>query len=427
MTARGRRRAGLVIYTCVLVVVAGSAGPIPFVRALVYAAKPNDLTPDYVAAHAWLHGGPHGPGAAAVLDGEAGNVYGASIGAAHVRLLAAYYVHPPTAFLMLMPLVPFGYHAAVGIWLLLSIASLALLSHLLLSATGWIAGGAARLALFAALLFWPPVVLNLELGQWSIFLATAIAAGHAAWERGQHRRGAAWFAAAVAFKLTPILLLPFVALRDRRATAVLVATLAVAAALSLAAGQLDAWHQFFQHSAPNVAVWQAHPHNTLSLSGLLARLLIGGPFARPLALAPAWARALGLAGEAVLAGIALWLTAARSGLPSDRLRDGCCFALWNIVMIVANPLAWAHYAILLLLPMALILRAADLRAAEARTMRALVSVALIAFTIPVDTIDNLVRPLPAVPAASFLISFPLLGALLLFVAAGLGARARSPG
>ena len=96
-------------------------------------------------------------------------------------------------------------------------------------------------------------------------------------------------------------------------------------------------------------------------------------------------------------------------------------------MIVANPLAWAHYAILLLLPMALILRAADLRAAEARTMRALVSVALIAFTIPVDTIDNLVRPLPAVPAASFLISFPLLGALLLFVAAGLGARARSPG
>ena len=60
-------------------------------------------------------------------------------------------------------------------------------------------------------------------------------------------------------------------------------------------------------------------------------------------------------------------------------------------------------------------------------MRALVSVALIAFTIPVDTIDNVVRPLPAMPVESFLISAPLLGALLLFVAAVLGARARSAG
>jgi len=427
MTSRGRRRAGLILYAGILLFAWGSGGPYPFLRALVSAGSPNDFTPDYVAAHAWLHGGPHGSAAAAVLDGEAGNVYGATLGAREVLLKAAYYVHPPTAFLTLMPLVPFGYQAAAAVWLLLSVALLGLLSHLLVTATGRSAGGGARLALFTLLLFWPQVLLNLELGQWSILLATTIAVGHAAWERGEHQRGAAWFATAVALKLSPIVLLPFVALRDRRATVALFVTLAAAAALSLAAGQLDAWRQVFAHSAPNVAAWQADHHNTLSLSGLMARLLIGGPVARPLAVAPTWARLLSLGGEASLAGIALWLTAGRKpGAPPDRLTDGCCFALWNIIMVVSNPLAWAHYAILLLLPMALILRAADADRPEAPAMRAMVAmvaVALITFTIPVAAIDRAVRPLPLTPADSLLISCPLLGALLLFVAAALGARA----
>jgi hypothetical protein len=160
----------------------------------------------------------------------------------------------------------------------------------------------------------------------------------------------------------------------------------------------------------------------------MARLLIGGPVARPLAVAPTWARLLSLGGEAILAGLALWLTAGRPGARPDRLSDGCCFALWNIIMVVANPLAWAHYAILLLLPMALILRAADGAddgdRIEAPAMRAMVAMALITFTIPVAAIDRAVRPLPLTPADSLLISCPLLGALLLFVAGALGARAR---
>ena len=423
MSGGGRRRGAVLALTGVMAAAWFSAGAAPFLRAAASAPAPNDFTPDYVAAHAWLHGGPHGPAAAAVLDGPAGNDYGTSIGAPPVFLLAAYYVHPPTAFLTLMPLVPLGYGGAALGWLLLSVASLGALTALLLSAAGRGVDGRATTALFTLLLLWPPMLTNIQRGQWSIFLAAAIAAGYAAWDEGRHRRGAAWIGLAVALKLTPILLLPFVALRDRRATLTLFGTLAIAAALSLAAGQLEAWRAFFRHSAENVGIWQTHHDNTLSIGGLLARLLVGGRFARPLVEAPMLARLLRLGCLATLGGTALWLTRTRAGQPPDRVRDGCCFALWIIVIVVANPLAWAHYALLLLLPVALVLRRADQAAPdEALWMRRLAAIALCTLTIPKETLYRLAGPVPVAPGRGLFISTHLAGALILFVGAALGAR-----
>lgn len=400
-----------------------SAGAQPLIRVALLAPQPNDFTPDFVAAHAWLHGGANGPAAAAVLDGPAGNAYAATIGAPAVTLLSAYYVHPPTAVLLMMPLVPLGYRGAALAWLALSVALVGALASLLRALAEPPAPvPRSRVALFALLLLWPPVLSNFQYGQWSIVLATTIAAGYAAWERGRHRRGAVWFGAAVALKLTPIVLLPFVALRDRRAVLALGGTLAAIAGLSLAAGQLDAWRSLFRHSAENVAAWQSYQHNTLSLGGLTARLLAGGDFARPLLVLPALARALGLAAGAALAGIALWLTLAPGG-PSDRLRDGCCFALWNVVAVVTNPLAWPHYAILLLLPMTLVLRGVDRAAERAPVIRGLLGAALLLLTIPTETLDRLVGSAPVGPGRGLFASTHLCGALLLFAAAAIGARA----
>ena len=168
-TARvGRRPGALFALIGVMAAAWVSAGATPLLRAAEGAPAPNDFTPDYVAAYAWLHGGPRGPAAAAVLDGEAGNAYGLSIGAPPVLLLAAYYVHPPTAFLTLMPLVPLGYRGAALGWLLLSVASLGALTVLLLSAAGRRANARAAAALFMLLLLWPPMLTNIQRGQWSI-------------------------------------------------------------------------------------------------------------------------------------------------------------------------------------------------------------------------------------------------------------------
>src|SRR6185437_13636993 len=402
-----------------------SAGATPFVRAALSAPAPNDFTPDYVAAHAWLHGGPGGPGAAAVLDGAAGNVYGTSIGAPPVYLLDAYYVHPPTAFLMLMPLVPLGYRGAALGWLLLTIAATGALAALLLAAAGRGGRGPQAGVIFPLLLLWPPLLSNIQLGQSSIFLAVLIAAGYAAWASGRQRSSGGWFGGAIALKLTPILLLPFLALRGRRALLSLGVTVAAAAALSLAAGQLDAWRLFFARSAHNVGTWQTYHDNTLSLGGLLARLFVGGRFAQPLVVVPALARALQVGCLAGMGVTALWFTRPRPGAAPDRERDGCCFALWVILIVVSNPLAWAHYALLLLLPIALVLRSAGLaRHGVGQWMRVLAAVTFVLLTIPKETLYFLSGPLPVSPGRGLFISLPLAGALLLFGAAVLGARAR---
>lgn len=420
-----RSRTPRVVFAALTAVAWLSADATPFIRAAASAPAPNDFTPDYVAAHAWLHGGPHGPGAAAVLDGPAGNVYGHSIGAPPVFLLAAYYVHPPTAFLMLMPLVPLGYGRAALGWLLLTIAAAGALAALLGVAVERGRRWPAALAFFPLLLLWPPLLSNIQLGQSSIFLAVLIAAGYTAWAAGRPRRSGAWLGGAIALKLTPILLLPFLALRDRRALLSVVATLAAVAALSLLAGQLDAWRAFFAHSAENVRIWQTYHDNTLSLGGLWARLFVGGRFARPLIVAPAFARGLELGSLALLGATALWLTRRRPGAAPDPARDGCCFALWTILMVAANPLAWAHYALLLLLPIVLVLRGAEaVPDGAGRWMRGLAAGAFILLTIPKETLYRLSGPLPVSPGRGLFISLPLAGALLLFGAAVLGARAR---
>ena len=200
-------------------------------------------------------------------------------------------------------------------------------------------------------------------------------------------------------------------------------TLAAAAALSLAAGQLEAWRAFFQHSAENIGIWQTYRDNTLSIGGLLARLFVGGRFAHPLSEAPTLARLLRLGSLATLGGTALWLTRTRTGEPPDRVRDGCRFALWIIVIVVANPLGWAHYALLLLLPIALVLRGADQAGHhQALWMRRLAAIALCALTIPKETLYRLAGPVPVAPGRGLFLSTHLAGALILFAGAALGAR-----
>ncbi|HXJ19133.1 MAG TPA: glycosyltransferase family 87 protein [Polyangia bacterium] len=397
-----------------------SDGAQPFYRAALQSQAPNDFTPDWVAAHAWVHGGPHGAGAAAVLDGPAGNDYAASIGAPRVRLEAAYYVHPPTAFLVMIPLVPLGFRGAALAWIAISLGLLVFLAHRLAALLRDQDPKLPGPLLAALLLLWPPVLMNLQYGQWSLALAATIAAAHAAWERDDRQRSAGWIAVATALKLTPILLAPFLVLRDRRTLRGLALTLGLAAAISLGAGQAAAWRALFQHAGANVEAWQTY--TTLSIRGLFARLFVGSPVATPLVAAPVAARLLTQGSVAALGLVALW-SSRRGG--SGRAAEGCRFALWNVFAVVDNPLAWAHYGILLLLPASLVWRAAAAQenAGRGRGMAGLVAGGLLALSVPNRTLYRLGGDLPLPPGRGLFLSVHLLGALLLFAGAALGARA----
>jgi hypothetical protein len=163
----------------------------------------------------------------------------------------------------------------------------------------------------------------------------------------------------------------------------------------------------------------------------VARLLVGGRFARPLACAPGVARVVLGAAALALGVAALGASRALPDEPRDRAREGCAFAAWNILVVVLNPLAWTHYAILLLLPATLVLRAADaadstLAPPTRRRLRAAVAVAIVVLTIPKETTFSLAAPLPVAPALAPLLSAHLFAALLLFVAALRGAARRAP-
>jgi hypothetical protein len=395
-----------------------SAGARPFANS--GALSPTDFTRDFVAAKVLLRGDP-----VSELDAARGNAEAVRSGADPVLILNnGFFHHPPPAALPILPLVPLGYPLASLVWLGLSVALLWRLAHLLVLVIERSPIPVRAPVLFLLLLLWPPVLSNIQLGQWSIILAWLIAEGHRRWEHQRPLAGGLFWGAAATLKLTPLALLPFVALRDRRAGLIIVCVLAAGCALAFPFGRLDPWLGFLRDMGPNVTGWQTWWHNTLSINGFFARQFTGGPFARPLLHAPALTRALGVASAIVLVMTALVFGRA-GGETRDRAREGCRFALWAILVVVLNPLGWHHYAILLLLPAALILRAADegvLSEGDRRRLRGIVAAALVVLTIPKEALYLLVQPLPTSPARSLLLSLHAYAALAVFAAAARGAR-----
>ena len=407
---------GRAIFIAALGVCWASAGSFPVRVALRELRAPNDFTHDYVTADFWIRRGKWGH--LPPLDVSTGNEHALTLGAPPVAAIGSYYIHPPSALLPFLPLTALGYSAAVLVWQALTVALLALLTRLL---APFAAEAGVRLRtpwLFLLLLFWPPVLANLQVGQWSVILAVALAAGHRAWERGQQGRGAAWMGVAAALKLTPLALLPAVGLRNRSAALHFIAAMAALVVASLPIGGFEGWRTFVAVTGPNAVAYQTWRHNTISVDGLLARLFRGGVFARPIVSSPVLADVLLVAVLGPLAVVALLATRR-----AKRVRDqeGCALALWYVLVVVANPLAWTHYAILLLLPIALAARAAAARGDGCA--RRLAAAGLVLISIPQATLDYAAGPLPSSPLRSLWLSVPLYGALSVFAAAARGALA----
>ena len=129
---------------------------------------------------------------------------------------------------------------------------------------------------------------------------------------------------------------------------------------------------------------------------------------------------------------ALSLTRETGGRRAPSL-DGAPFALRAVLVVVLNPLAWSHYAIMLVLPALLILAmAADpgvsLTTGARRVVFAMVGAALTLLSVPKETLFRHIAPVPVTPvrSAGFL-ALHFDGALLLFAAAAYLARPRGSG
>jgi hypothetical protein len=407
----------------------GSAGLAPLVDAATGALRPSDLPTDFVPAARRARGAPPG------TDVATGNAEARAAGApAFVPVGAPYRAHPPPAVMVVRPLVALGFRRAALAWLALSLASLAVLAWLV---TGVFVPDARRRFIrvwpvFGALLLWPPVLHNLEKGQWSLPIAALLALAFAAAGRGARGRAGALIAAAACFKITPALVLFALLRRPGRVLVGAAAATAGLALLSLAVMGTGYWGDFLRSSGENATGWQTAPANTLSLWGVTSRLLIGGAFARPALVSPAAARAVWMIGALLLSGTAVAVTWPRSrpvtpDAASTTLVPARVFAAWSALAVILGPLAWTHTAIWLVLPGALLLR--DLIQSPSRQpLRALALLAaLVLLTIPRLSLFALAGPLPVAPWRGLFLALHLLGALLVFAAACLGDGAGAPG
>ncbi len=409
-TSLRQRRFGRPLFVIALLAATLSSGD-HYLQDLHGVTKPLDFKYDYVSAYWIAEGHP-----AEALDRDTADALGTRLGtqAGPFWEGAPSQTHPPAAALLIRPLVPLGYKGATLAWFGFSLVLLLVLTRLLLA----IWRGAERLPPLArswmpavALCLWPPVVFNLGYGQWSILLATLIAAGWWSYERRAPRWSAGWFAGAIAIKSTPALLLGFFALRARRLALGIVVALGAITAISWPfTGGLGAVRVFLASAGPAIRIFEIGTHNTASVRGIFARLFIASIYTTPIVDRPALAHALTAATTLLLLGVATALTLRRRAPDGP---DAPCFAMWTCLIPLLNPLSWAHNVLVLLLPAALLARGPAPAGA-----RASIAVTLVMLSVPRQILETLAGAgFPQHASRNWILGFHAVAGLLLFVTA----------
>jgi alpha-1,2-mannosyltransferase len=388
-----------------------SSGASPMLAAFSGAFLPSDFASNVAAARELAAGrDPWGP----------------DFAAAHAAVLGVpategrpYFPHPPLAAVLIRPLAPVSFSTAAMIWFAVSLGELFILAVLLAEVV--VDGGATEhpdppgrvvAALYGALLVWPPVLYNLEKGQWSILLALLVALAWRAQRGGRPTLAGTWMGLASAVKVFPVLLGLFVFLRrDWRATTAFGAALAAGIIVPLAWTGPGALAGFVHHSQANLPYWETWLGVMYSFDGLVARLLVGGEWATPLVHAPVTARVVILVGSVLL----LAAAGVTALLPLSRGAPAASFAAFSIALVILNPISMGHNGVLLALPIALVGR--TLVASARAWPYTAWAVGTVLASVPKETIFRLC-PVPVDPLrGAFLVGLPFWGALLLLVAA----------
>lgn len=400
-----------------------SSGVSPYLNALGGAIRPSDFASNIAAARELAAGR---------------DPYQADFARLHAAVLEIpategrpYFPHPPLAALLIRPMASFSFRAAAVAWFSVSVGLLFILAVCLAEIVSGasvkrasVAGppGATVAMLFLSLLAWPPVLYNLEKGQWSILLSLLVALVWRSVARGHPDEAGAWAALATAVKVFPALLVVYLLLRSRRAVVWFAITSGALFLVPIAWMGPGSFAGFVRHSAANLPYWETWPAVTYSLDGAAARLLIGGQWARPIVHAPMLARFLvGIAGVLLVA-TAAWTTGRHRVVDQ---REGARFAAFVTLLVLLNPLAMGHNGVLLALAIALI--GHSLVDDPRIWPKAAWAAGVVLASIPKETVFRLC-PMPVSPARGLLVvALGCWGTLLLFTAGVAVALRRTPG
>jgi hypothetical protein len=281
------------------------------------------------------------------------------------------------------------------------------------SAWGGEANEAGRIGLvwrmWGLLLLWPPVLYNLEKGQWSLLLAVLLALAWSSLARGNWRATGIWAGAAAAVKVYPLVLGGYFLLRSWKGLLSFVAIGFLLTALPLLQIGPAAMLGFIRESRLNMPYWETFPSVTVSIHGAFARLFIGGQWAEPLVHAPALAVMIEALVVALLLGAAGWVTVlARRGQADESLT----FAAWLVLLPTLNPQSLGHNGVLLALPIVIVARHLVREGRPWQKWAWAISVVLV--SMPRQTVWRLAPPPVGPLEGLLLVALPTWGTLVLF-------------
>lgn len=264
-------------------------------------------------------------------------------------------VTPPTFNLVIAPLALLSYPAAWGVWQILSLLALFAAVPLIvrelnlsLSPPGW-------LILGCAVLLFPPLSFHMLYAHSELFLLLLLASAWMLLRRGQEVPAGVLLGLAGALRLYPLFLLLY--LVQRRAWKALLAALVSGlglAALAAAVTGPASYLRFLDVLRETTSTLYPRQWN-LSLWGDVHKLAAIWP---ALGEHPGLRDALAMLLSLGILGLTLWLT--RRPGPTPHTLD-LEYGLFVTAMLLASPLSWIYYQVLLYLPLLVLFKALQKR------------------------------------------------------------------
>jgi hypothetical protein len=302
--------------------------------------------------------------------------------------LSSGYLYPPAFAVFLVPLTWVQNDLAVRIWLLLIQACVAASLLIVYAAIGRPRRG-ELLCIAAVMTTFFPLASSELTGTMNALLLLLLTGAWACWQRRKDVRSGVFIGAAAVFKLFPLALLPYLAWRRHwKLLAAVAATGIAGIALGFAVTSDQHNIYYFHDMLPQLAAGTGYRENQ-SLAGFTARIC------QP-ALADAGGSA-GWCGRVLDWPLVLLLLFIVLRATSRATRSGLEFALAVSTLPLISSITWSFHLVVLILPMALLIRRAFTGAMSRRAGRFLL-VAWLCFSVgPALHYLLIVHPLPQLP------------------------------
>jgi len=309
--------------------------------------------------------------------------------------LSSGYLYPPAFAVTLIPLTWVSNDLAVRIWLFLIQAAVLASLVIIYRVIGW-PRRAELLAVVAVLTTFFPLANTVYAGAMNSLLLLLLTGSWACWQRRQDIATGALVGIAAIFKLFPLALLPYLVWRRHfKLVAVLGLTGLGGLALGLAVTSLDHNIYYFREMLPHLAAGTGYRENQ-SLAGFTARIC--QPSSADAGGGAGWC-GRGLDWPLIVGLLVIVLRAT-----SRASRTGLEFALAVSALPLVSSVTWSFHLVILILPIALLIRLAFTGAVSRVGGRVLMAAWLCFSVLPGLHYLLIVHPLPHWPGPLDLVS-----------------------